>query len=461
MEKNLKKMFLNKIFILICVFIILFSFFSGILGQVFSFKEITTYDRNNGKHAIRVPEAGDAVKVPAEMEQSAATYEGYDRSDWGYTNKTIYDMWIEQGKPASDSHWAYLNVGGQPRYFVAVVPTFGQTGDYIDIELTYNGKSVTYPCIIADSKDIWVDSAYEYNGVVYGHESGGKCNIIEVCSELSGSSSNFSAIGPLLNKLTGVTQIANGGSILENPDGPVGLDGNYNYEDGSSSGGNAGSDDDASTFNGAMAMIARNLMDAISTAFENNANNRNDSTVSYDIKNLGRDNNDTSKSISGFVQYYQGDYSDVSYGDSNIGSCGCGPTAFAMVSSTISKTKITPKDAVEWCGNTYYVLGVGTSWDYFAAAKEHFNLNCTLSETTDINEVASALKSGALVISSQSAGIFTTGGHFIVLSGIDANGGIIVKDPNKNNAVNRGYNDKRFTKDEINASARNYWIFTY
>ena len=57
------------------------------------------------------------------------------------------------------------------------------------------------------------------------------------------------------------------------------------------------------------------------------------------------------------VQYYQGDYSNVPYGEGNIGNCGCGPTSFAMVASTITGTTITPEDAVTWCGNQYYCWG--------------------------------------------------------------------------------------------------------
>ena len=161
----------------------------------------------------------------------------------------------------------------------------------------------------------------------------------------------------------------------------------------------------------------------------------------------------------GVVQYYQDDYGNVSYGDSNIASCGCGPTAFAMVASTLSKKKITPETAVKWCGNNYYVGGIGTSWSYFEAAKSHFNLNCKIRETTSIDEVEKALKAGNLVISSQNAGLFTNSGHFIVLAGINSSGGITVKDPNKNNAVNKGYNNRTFSKSEINQSAANYWIF--
>ncbi len=100
----------------------------------------------------------------------------------------------------------------------------------------------------------------------------------------------------------------------------------------------------------------------------------------------------------------------------------------------------------------------GTSWSYFEAAAKHFNITVPTT-TTSISEVVTALKSGKLVISSQGAGLFTSGGHYIVLSGIDSNEQISVWDPNKNNAVNKGYNDRLFTKSEINQAAKQYWIF--
>lgn len=46
-----------------------------------------------------------------------------------------------------------------------------------------------------------------------------------------------------------------------------------------------------------------------------------------------------------------------------------------------------------------------------------------------------------------------------MLSGITQNGGIIVRDPNKNNAVNKGYKDREFTPTEISQAASNYWSF--
>lgn len=160
-----------------------------------------------------------------------------------------------------------------------------------------------------------------------------------------------------------------------------------------------------------------------------------------------------------FVQYYQNDYENVPYGSGSIKTSGCGPTSFAMVASTITGKKITPQDAIAWCGNKYYVKNAGTSWSYFAAANNYFNLGKTITQTSNINEVINALKNGKYVISSQGPGLFTSGGHYIVLAGIDSDGNIVVKDPNKNNAVNKGYNNRRFTQLEINQAAKQYWIF--
>lgn len=160
-----------------------------------------------------------------------------------------------------------------------------------------------------------------------------------------------------------------------------------------------------------------------------------------------------------FVQYYQGDYADVPYGSSNLAKCGCGPTSFAMIASTLTGKTITPADAVAWCGNSYYVSGSGTSWSYFAAAASHFGLGVTVNQTSSINDAITALQQGKYVISSQAPGLFTSGGHYIVLSGIDSSGNITVKDPNKNNAVTKGYNNRTFTSSEINQAAKNYWIF--
>lgn len=155
--------------------------------------------------------------------------------------------------------------------------------------------------------------------------------------------------------------------------------------------------------------------------------------------------------------YLQTDYANVSYGSSNIAACGCGPTSFAMVASYLTGTTITPADAVAWCGNSYYVWGAGTSWSYFEAAAKHFGCGA-VRESYDANEVLKALSEGHPVISSQHAGLFTRGGHFIVLRGVENGNKVLVNDPNDSEAKN--YINRSFDMaSEVDITSDAYFIF--
>lgn len=155
--------------------------------------------------------------------------------------------------------------------------------------------------------------------------------------------------------------------------------------------------------------------------------------------------------------YLQTDYGNIPYGGDSIASSGCGPTSFAMIASYLTGNTITPPDAVAWCGNSYYKPGVGTYWSYFQAAASHFGCG-SVTQTSNANTVLQALSEGCPVISSQRAGLFTSGGHFIVLRGVTANGKVLVNDPNDSDAKN--YINREFDMmSEIHATANAYWIF--
>lgn len=155
--------------------------------------------------------------------------------------------------------------------------------------------------------------------------------------------------------------------------------------------------------------------------------------------------------------YLQTDYGNIPYGGGSIATSGCGPTSFAMVASYLTGKTITPVDAVSWCGNSYYKPGVGTYWSYFAAAARHFGCG-SVTQTNDPNRVLKALSEGHPVISSQSAGLFTRGGHFIVLRGVTASGKVLVNDPN--DSASKNYINREFDMmSEIHATASAYWIF--
>lgn len=169
-------------------------------------------------------------------------------------------------------------------------------------------------------------------------------------------------------------------------------------------------------------------------------------------------------SADGMPYYYQNDYAHIYYGSSTLADCGCGPTSFAMVATYITGEQITPDLAISWCGNSYYVTNQGTSWGYFSAAAQHFELGVSVVQMSPSDStsqaVQNALSQGKPVICSQKPGLFTKGGHFIVLSGIDSNGKISVHDPNKNNAVEKNYNTRKFDfESEINVTAKQYFLF--
>lgn len=157
-----------------------------------------------------------------------------------------------------------------------------------------------------------------------------------------------------------------------------------------------------------------------------------------------------------FVYYDQTQYYNA-YGDDTIAGSGCGPTSFAMVATYLMGESITPVDAI-WCGNSYYVPHVGTSWSYFADAANRFGFRME-EQTSYFSRAVEALEQGKVVISAQSPGLFTRGGHFIVLAGIDENGMIIVYDPNGGNGYNPDGQGAIFSQAEVSASGTQYWIF--
>ena len=157
--------------------------------------------------------------------------------------------------------------------------------------------------------------------------------------------------------------------------------------------------------------------------------------------------------------YYQDDYSDVMLAkDKTVASSGCGFTSSAMIVSYLLDKKITPREFVDDWSRRYYVYNEGMSHDLPAAAAKHYGLG-DVTTTTNVNVMLEALKDGHPVMSSQGPGLFTGGGHLIVLRGVTSSGKILVSDPNKRNAVTKNYNNREFTVSEIEAARGKYFIW--
>lgn len=156
--------------------------------------------------------------------------------------------------------------------------------------------------------------------------------------------------------------------------------------------------------------------------------------------------------------YYQyaKEWGDVRYGSGTISKTGCGPTCIAMVVTYLTGSTIKPDDVVGFVGNQYYVQGAGSSWDIFPACAAHWGIECTAIGLSP-KMIANELAEGKPVILSMGQGMFTSSGHFIVLTGITSDGRVLVNDPNDNQ--NKNFKDKTFSISQILQEAKGGWSF--
>ena len=110
-------------------------------------------------------------------------------------------------------------------------------------------------------------------------------------------------------------------------------------------------------------------------------------------------------------------YSSVGDSSQTIGTSGCGPTSAAMVVTAIKGT-ITP----DQMGNLFVQYGYrsansGTYWSAFRWTADVFDIG--YQECSSLDTAVELVRNDNYVIASVGNGLFTTGGHFIVIVGID------------------------------------------
>lgn len=108
-----------------------------------------------------------------------------------------------------------------------------------------------------------------------------------------------------------------------------------------------------------------------------------------------------------------------------IGSSGCGPTAAAMLISTVAGKTFTPEDACKWSvEHGYKALKAGTYYAYFKPQFADFGIECDMlnwSKTygkpdhANHKKVLELLKAGYYIIALMGPGLWTSGGHFVVV----------------------------------------------
>lgn len=126
----------------------------------------------------------------------------------------------------------------------------------------------------------------------------------------------------------------------------------------------------------------------------------------------------------GLTYYNQTDYRwknhmYSSIGDSNqtIGTSGCGPTSASMVVTAIKGTITPPEMGDLFVQYGYRSANNGTYWSAFRWVADVFDIG--YQECSSLDTAVDLVRNNNYAIVSVGNGLFTTGGHFIVIVGIE------------------------------------------
>ena len=114
-------------------------------------------------------------------------------------------------------------------------------------------------------------------------------------------------------------------------------------------------------------------------------------------------------------------YTSTGNTSQTMGSSACGPTCSAMVVSSIKGTILPTEMADLYVQYGFRSANNGTYWSAFRWTADVFDIG--YKEVQRLNDVCDLLEQNYMVISACGNGLFTTGGHFILIYGYeDTNG---------------------------------------
>lgn len=131
--------------------------------------------------------------------------------------------------------------------------------------------------------------------------------------------------------------------------------------------------------------------------------------------------------------YPNNPYPAPGYPNATIKSGGCGPTSMAMIVSNLTSQAIEPVAMAQFAINCGARVSGGTDMDVLAnAACREFGLTC--ETTNDETALLQHLNAGGMAIAnvggdrSGYTGVFSNGGHYVVVYGVNGNN-VVILDP--------------------------------
>ena len=154
---------------------------------------------------------------------------------------------------------------------------------------------------------------------------------------------------------------------------------------------------------------------------------------------------------------YQRDpaWASAAYAGDSFGTTGCGPTCLTMVYVALTgRTNMTPADMGAFSERLGCATPDGTAWAFMTDGAAELGL---VAEEVPADEasVRRALLAGSPVVCSVGPGDFTSTGHFIVLTGIDEQGRLLIRDPNSPERTGKAWDF-----DTVLGQCRAIWAYT-
>lgn len=110
-------------------------------------------------------------------------------------------------------------------------------------------------------------------------------------------------------------------------------------------------------------------------------------------------------------------YTIINSPNQTIGTSGCGVATSAMIIESIVGNISVTELADTFVKYGYRSLNNGTYWSVYRAVADEFNIE--YRETSNFSVMLELLKNNHYIIASVGNGLFTTGGHYIMIYGID------------------------------------------
>lgn len=158
--------------------------------------------------------------------------------------------------------------------------------------------------------------------------------------------------------------------------------------------------------------------------------------------------------------YLQQDYGKTPYGNYRLSSHGCGITSLAMLATYMADEEYTPPMLSARYGN--YCHENGTDGTIFPKEAAALGFYC-LKRAQKADEALEALKEGKIVVSVQTVGYWTRGGHYLVVEKyFPEDDTVQVRDSNLYNYKRiEAHKQDRHAWSDVTKACCGYWIFDY